>query len=320
MLNNGTQHSVKIDDEIDVGEILIALWRGRWTIICCTVVFFVIAVFIALMMPNKYRAEALLAPAGNEGGGGAAALAGQFGGLAGLAGINISGGSSVDKTTLTLEVLKSRKFIADFVRRHELSVPLIAGKSWDPNTGWQIDADLFDVENQIWKLNSSGGKESAPTDWEVVKTFREDVLSVSQDAKSQMISISIELLSPEAAMQWAKWLIDDVNYHMRKRDIVESRKSIDYLTKQLESTPIAEMKQIFYELIEEQTKSIMLAEVRDEYALKVVDPPVVPEEKISPNRSMICILASIIGGIIGAIYVLCLHYYKLNIQCSEYRN
>lgn len=80
------------EDEIDLRELFAALWRGKWWIVASTLVGVVIAVIFALSLPNIYRSEALLAPSTEQQGGGLAAMAAQFGGLASLAGVNLSGG------------------------------------------------------------------------------------------------------------------------------------------------------------------------------------------------------------------------------------
>ena len=108
-------------DVIYLRNIFRMLWDGKWLIGAITFAAAAIAVIVALMLPNIYRAEALLAPNEQEGAGGLSALAAQYGGLASLAGINLRG--KADKTALALEVLQSRKFISDFVERHDLSVP-----------------------------------------------------------------------------------------------------------------------------------------------------------------------------------------------------
>ncbi|TOP21050.1 LPS O-antigen length regulator, partial [Vibrio parahaemolyticus] len=64
-------------------------------------------------------------------------------------------------------------------------------------------------------------------------------------------------------------------------------------------TSVAEMQSTFYKLIEEQTKSLMLAEVQEEFVFKVVDPAVVPEVKVKPSRALICIGGTLFGFIIG---------------------
>jgi LPS O-antigen subunit length determinant protein (WzzB/FepE family) len=64
------------------------------------------------------------------------------------------------------------------------------------------------------------------------------------------------------------------------------------------------MQNVFYQLIEEQTKSLMLAEVQDEFVFKTVDPAIVPEEKAGPKRALICVLATLLGGMLAVAIVL----------------
>ncbi len=96
--------STPYDDEIDLRELFRTLWAGKWLIGGITFATTVIAVIVALMLPNIYRAEALLAPNQDEGVGGLSALAAQYGGLASLACIDLRSGSS-DKIALVLDIL-----------------------------------------------------------------------------------------------------------------------------------------------------------------------------------------------------------------------
>ncbi|MBV1952759.1 MAG: hypothetical protein KUG64_11270, partial [Cycloclasticus sp.] len=109
--------------------------------------------------------------------------------------------------------------------------------------------------------------------------------------------------SPYIAQQWVQWLVEDINQHMRRQDISEAEKSIGYLKAKLEQTPLAEMQKIFYELIEAQTKTKMLAEIREQYVLKIIDAPTVPELKDKPKRAQICVLAVLLGGMLGIMWV-----------------
>ena len=95
-------------DEIDLRLLVRYLWRDKWVIGGITAIFAVGSLVVSLFLTNVYRAETLLAPNESQSSGGLADLAAQYGGLARLAGIDLTGGSS-DKTVLGLEVLKSRK-------------------------------------------------------------------------------------------------------------------------------------------------------------------------------------------------------------------
>ena len=56
-------------DEIDFRELFRVLWVGKWLVGGITFAATVIAFIVAIMLPNIYRAEALLAPNNNEGAG-----------------------------------------------------------------------------------------------------------------------------------------------------------------------------------------------------------------------------------------------------------
>ena len=300
----------KTDDEIDLRELWNTLWQGKVTIIAITSIFAIASVIIALMLPNIYRSEALLAPAAESQGGGLSALAGQFGGLASIAGINLSDGAT-DPTTVAIETLKSRRFIKTLIDNHQLLVPLMATDGWDDtNNTLEIDNDIYDVENKQWVRDVSAPLKPKPSDIEAYKLFIDDVLSVSQNKKTGLVNIGIEFYSPYVAKQWVDWLVTDLNNYMRDKDLNNAERTINYLTKQLNSTSIADMQTIFYQLIEEQTKTIMLANVRKDYVLEVIDPAVAPEKEAKPKRAMICVLVTLLGGMLSVIFVLIRHFNK----------
>ena len=294
----------KTDDEIDLRELWNALWQGKVTIIAITSVFAIAAVIIALMLPNIYRSEALLAPAEESQGGGLSALAGQFGGLASIAGINLSDGAT-DPTVVAIETLKSRRFVKTFIDKHQLLVPLMASDGWNESDNTlTIDAGIYNSDTQEWVRDVSPPLQAKPSDMEAYEVFMEDVLSVSQDKKSSLVRIGVEFYSPTLAKQWVDWLVTDLNDYMRAKDLNSANRTIDYLTKQLNSTSIADMQTIFYQLIEEQTKTIMLANVRQDYVLEVIDPAVVPEEEAKPKRALICVVITSLAAILSATIVL----------------
>ena len=90
--------------------------------------------------------------------------------------------------------------------------------------------------------------------------------------------------------------------------IYEVNINIQYLEAQIQKTSIAEMREVFYTIIEEQIKIKMLAEASPEYAFVTVSPAMVPEEKSQPKRALICILGTLLGGMLAVLLVLVRHY------------
>ena len=298
-----------VDDEIDLGELLSVIWRGKWVIAVITFLFVLLSVIFALKQPNLYRSEVLLAPAEAKSNGGLSALAGQFGGLASLAGVNI-GGQSTNKTQLALEGLKSRKFVASFIEKHNILPDLMAVESWDINKGVLYDPEIYDSSSKKWLRDVEAPRTAKPSDQEAYKIFS-DLILLKTNKETAMITLSIVHQSPLIAKQWVNWLVKDINKEMRDRDVVEAQKSADFLSKQLEDTKIADIRIILYKLIEEQAKTIMFANVRDEYAFKTIDPALVPEVRDSPKRTLIVILGFALGIVISCMIVILKHYIRI---------
>lgn len=292
-----------VDDEIDLRELFTALWRGKMWLLMTTLLGAVISMVIAISLPNVYRAEALLAPSAEQQGGGLSAMAAQFGGLASLAGINLKS-DKADKTAITVEIGKSRQFLSHFIRKHQLEVPLIAASRADKVTGELIlNDDIYDLTNKKWVREVPNGKSVEPTDWELVEAFRK-LASVSQDSKSGLVTVVVDFYSPQLAKQWVDWLVSDLNATMKKRDQNDAIRNITYLKSQLEKTSVADMQTVFYQLIEGQTKTLMLAEVNQEYVFKTLDPAVVAEEKLKPKRALIVVLGTLLGAMFGTMLLL----------------
>ena len=303
------------DDEIDLKELFSALWAGKITIILTTFVASIIAVAIALSTPNIYRAEALLSPVSADGGG-MNGLANKFGGLASLAGVSLGGGG-FDKTTMGIEVLKSRTFFADFVGKYPIMVDLMASNGWDLyNNKVLIDTEIYDVDNQAWVREAKAPRKSEPSVQEAHEKFSK-LLFVSQDKESSFITIAIEHYSPYVAKQWVDWLVQDINNTIRNQEVQQAQRSIDYLLNQIEQTKLAELQMGFFELIQSQTETIMLANASPEYLFKTLDPAVVPELKAKPSRALICLLGTMLGGMLGALIVLVRHFSSLRKDESQ---
>lgn len=289
------------DDEIDLAELWRAIWAGKWIIIVITSLFAVASVFYALSLPNIYKSEVLLAPAEQQSGG-LGGMASQLGGLASLAGVNLGGGKT-DKTGLALEIMKSRAFVFKFIEQHELTVPLMAVKGWSLASDELIhDTEIYDVTANKWLREVKAPLQPKPSLQESYKAFQE-IIVVDQDKISSMVTISIEHYSPFIAKQWVDWLVDAINEEMKIRDLTEAKNSVAYLNNQLENTKVADFQKVLYQLIEEQTKTIMFANVREQYALKTIDPALVPELKAGPKRALICVLGFLLGGMVGIVVV-----------------
>lgn len=294
-------------DEINYKDLFLIIWKSKLIVSIVTFFFLVGSVFIALHMPNIYKSEALLAPSQNNDGGGLAGLTGQFGGMASLAGINL-GSQPTTNTQLAIEVIKSRQFITSFIEKHNILAELVAAESWDLKANkLSFDDELYDAETSRWVREVKAPYTPAPSNQEAYKVFKE-LLSINEDVDTGMVTISIEHVSPYIAQQWVNWLIEAINAEMKERDVAEAIKSTDFLTEQLSKTKVVDIKAVLYKLVEEQARTIMLANVRDEYVFKTIDPAIAPEEKFKPSRALICLIGLLVGFSLSSLVVIFRHF------------
>ena len=131
-----------------------------------------------------------MAPAQSDGGGLSSAL-GQLGGLASLAGVSIGGGES-GESQIAQEIMKSWSFVETFIADNDLSVEVYAAESWNKSSNTlAIDDDVYDTTQQSWLIEDDDtGELRPPTSWALFERFQE-MLSVSEDKKSGLVSAPI---------------------------------------------------------------------------------------------------------------------------------
>ena len=186
---------------------------------------------------------------------------------------------------------------------HEILVPLMAAEGWDAASGeLVIDPDDYDVSAKKWIRDVAPPRTAIPSMQEAYKQFT-NILSISQNKKTGFVTVGVEHYSPAVAKQWVDWLVDDLNVSVMRQDVAEAEQAIEYLNTQIQKTSLAELQNVFFRLIESQTKTVMLANVSDEYLLKTIDPAVAPERKIKPRRSVIVIIGTMLGGIFAIMLV-----------------
>ncbi len=306
-MQNNVQNDTQYDDEIDLRELFGVLWAGSRKIIAITAVFAFVSVIYALSLSDQYKATVLLAPAQSDSSDLSGAL-GQLGGLASLAGVSIGGGDS-SEAQMAQEIMKSWSFIDVFIAENNISVEVYAAEGWSRGSNeLQIDDDMYDAETKTWLVeNDNTGEVGPPSSWVLFQAFSERLV-VSENKKSGLVSVSIEYYSPQIAKQWLDMYVVAINAHMQQRQMEKVTNNINYLQAQIENTSIAEMREVFYTIIAEQTKNKMLAEASPDYAFVAVSPSMVPEEKSQPERAFICIIGTLLGGILSVLLVLVMHY------------
>ncbi|WP_339067879.1 Wzz/FepE/Etk N-terminal domain-containing protein [Teredinibacter turnerae] len=292
--------SNSIPDEIDLRELFSILWEGKAWIVGITFLFAVAGIIYSFSLPNIYKSEGIYAPAKKDGGG--QSVAGQFGGLAAIAGISL-GGSDSNDIDQAITLFSSWPFLEMVANKYELK-PLVLGvKSWDSDTRELVwDDSTYDAENKKWLPDSAEGKAQEPSSYETYLAFK-SMLTITYDSKINLIKVQVEHYSPVVAQAWVELLVSEINLYFKTRDKADAKRNIEYLQEKVSETSIAEMRTVFFDMIETQLKTLMLAEVGDEYLLKNVVQPKEAELKSSPKRAVLVLLSIIAGGVMSVMFI-----------------
>ena len=289
--NNRINKANFFDDEFHLREIFDVLWKKKVFIIIFTSFFATGSVFYSLSLTNYYKSEALLSvdrESNNN-------AMGMLGGMA--SSLGILSPSSNEKSVIAIKTIESRSFLKHLLTFDNILPSLMAAKSYDEQSqNIQFDPGIYNKDSGDWV----GPK---PSYLEIYPFYMEQVL-ISHDYEHNLLSVSVEHISPVFAKEFLELIINEANELLRAKDLRESTDAIEFLQSELTKASLITMKDALNQLVQSQLEVQMLAKINPEYILKVIEPAYIPEEKTKPNRAKICILGTFLGGMLSILWIL----------------
>lgn len=271
------------ETSVPLAYVLAAL-RHRWKrYLTFIVVAGLCGLLAALILPRRFEAELVALPRGTDRSALLSSL-GQLGGLAALAGL---GSAESGQRAEAIQMLQSQILARDFIRDNKL-LPVLYAHDWDE-------------AHHAWK-----GRERTLND--AVELFDRSIRNVVEDRRTGLVTLRITWRDPVEAATWANELVRRANDQLRQRAVTRARGAIDYLKREAHAAETIEVQQSLYRLMEEQYKTLLLANVSDDYAFTVIDPAVAadPKHYVFPRRRLF-----ILGGLLfGIILVLMLAFFE----------
>jgi len=306
------------EDEISLRDIAAALGRRKRMIAALVAACTLFGLLYAVFTQPLYTASVTVRPVSEEAGDALSGLRSQFGGAAALAGISLGGGASDAQEFIA--ILKSRDLGERFINNYGLK-PHLFPERWDGEAeAWKTGEPGFigkaagGVSRMLaWLSGDEGWRPPTPgepSNREAYKVFSERVRSVSEDVETGIVTVSFEFRDPDRAAEWANAFVAMANADIRQDTVREASRALDYLNEQVQETSMAGLRETIFSLIETQLERITLANARPQYAFKVLDPAVVPEERSHPKRALIVILSLILGGMLGVFAALAVEAWK----------
>ena len=267
-MNESQPVAVVADDGYSIVEITHLLRNQKGLVIAIISATALAAVVIALVSKPVFRAQVVAMDVRERGGMNAGAIGGQLGGLAAIAGVNI-GAAGVQREASA--VLKSRTLASHFVEREALLPQLLEGQS------------------------------EKATLWFAVERLRNDVLSIVEEPRSGLITVTVDWRDPDEAARWANAFVALADDMLRRRAIEDHERNIKYLNEQISRTEALQVRSVLFKIVEDETKNLMLARSRQDFAFFVVDSAVVPESRIAPRRVLIVSLGVALGVLLATL-------------------
>ena len=296
-------------NEVDLYRLMLTLWKRRNILFLFSSIAALVSLFVALFwFSNIYTSSTVLMPKNSSTTASLASTLGlpEMGGLSMIPGLG--GGSADPNIHLAKKLITARGFVINFVRSHNYLPEIMVAKDWKASSNSIIyDNKGYDIEGD--KLTFT------PSDEDIYKSFMNG-LSLTTDRETQFITIDYNHFSPYFAQEILKVLTIEINKEVRNREIKRTKKSIDYLNIQIESTSIVDLKQLFIGLREANIKNLMLAEIDEYYVLDIVDAPIFPSQKTSPRRTLICVFGTFFGACFGLFFIVMLRFFKYDLMFS----
>jgi len=311
------------EDEINLLDYWRVIWKRRKMIGRVVAAVVVLTVVISLLMTNIYQSKAVITPvAAKEGarGGTLATLAQQFGGLPGVTFPSVSSASEI------VALLESNILREKVIERYNL-MPVLFHEAWDPEKkDWKrggINLNPLYYVSKLAKLlqpqapkGVRKAEEGVPDIWDGIREL-DDIVSVKNNIKENSITITADFYDPEMAAKLVEYYLLTLTDHMSEEARRVAMTNRKYLEEQLAKTADPLIKQNIYNLIAQQLETSMMAEVKENFAFKVIDPPKAPDRKTKPKRAQMVILSFVVALFIGIFAAFFLEYLeKQNINVN----
>jgi uncharacterized protein involved in exopolysaccharide biosynthesis len=160
--------------------------------------------------------------------------------------------------------------------------------------------DLLPV---LLEKGAKGGKSEEQRMWKGIRRLQE-ASSITFSQRENSIRISVIFKDPKTAAELLSFTLSELTDHMSSeaRRVAEANKR--YLEMEVDRTADPFIRTKIYSMIAQQIEASLLAEVKENFAFKVLDPPRVPDRKKGPRRGLIVTIsfvASLFLGIFAAL-------------------
>ncbi len=291
---------VDINEQLDINEILKDLLQNKFKILFTTFIFSLLGIIYSLSLPNLFTSSAIIQIESSDN---SSSISKSVAGVASLAGISISETNS--RQSYITRLITSRYFFEKLYDNESFIIQLMASDGLeDNNLDLKLNQSIYNDKKREWNYKNANGIRGKPSLLTAQKVFKEHFTIEETKELDGFLIFKVTHTSPKISYLWLELLIDQFNLFLREKEVSEALISKDLLLKEISMNSVPEVKGAIANLIKDKIAKIVLSESIEDYALKKIDPPYLPEKKSSPNRPIICFIFLLVGFLVSCLYSL----------------
>lgn len=308
-----TSKSIFLEEEVDIFQIAVVVRKYLKFLFIFVVVAVFLTAVVLLRMRDIYTSSAVILPVSQEKAVGLPSIAKELGGVGVTSLLPVSTSYSE-----IIALLDSNILLRKMVEKHDLLPVLLyerwneEEKRWEP-PGFSVGMVLSYFKKVIGRNRRHGAAnrnaKGVPTVQDGVRALRR-MIAIREEKEKGTIRISVSYPDPEVSEKLARLILDTLRDHMTrevKRVALINKKSLEEQVNKI-SDPFILQK--IYALIAKQIETFTMAEASENFAFKIIDPPVVPDRPSKPKRRLLLIASAAFYCLFGIFAVFFWEFWK----------
>ena len=294
---------LKINDEIDVKELFLALWRGKYIVFSITVLAIVFASLYLQNSERTYSVQVVLKPVVAEASG--PNLSG-LSGLASFAGISLPQSSGNDFMTYQ-KLIFSEEVAEKVFTNRELILKLFKNE-WNSKTESYEAPIIGKISGlkQFLKISLTGDvkrKYISPNPKRLSMLMKQK-LAISVEKNTGFLSISTETSEPAIMLALISSVSQETDNLLKERFFVTAQGTLEFYYQKLLTSRSPEHREALAKLISAEDQKLMLATKNTNFVAELLTTPSVSLYPTSPKSNLVLLSGFVFGIFLGAALVL----------------
>lgn len=288
------------EDEIDLRELFLTIKKHFLKVLLFTGIVVLATLIYVLSIPNSYESSVTLAPQSQA----KTSSLGGLSALAGMAGIDIGGGSEVGTYDYLNTILKDYRFNVTLIEKYNL-----------------IDRIDGNDENYIFALGfrslhdtfKSSHNEKAYED-KLFNAYKKlnQIIKFTTDKKSGVMELSSVSSDRFLAKELVEIYLSEMTSYLRALDMQDTDQKIAFYREEMIKKDDVELKKSLATLVSSLIQKSVLSKSSEYYLVKPITKPEIahPKDKTKPKRALILMVSAVTSLILGIFGIFIFEFFQ----------